>query len=107
MEKGEHDAPLLFFDLSVDTCILSSEEVFMRLIDTIRAWAIKEAFQEKKPAISVTQVNAPDLGETPVQTLQRKRKGTKSKVRGPGFTDKIKNDNEASYKPTVHGVRQR
>lgn len=79
----------------------------MRIIDAIRVWAIKEALQEKKPGISVTESNPPDLGDTPVQALQKTRRGSKSKVRGPGFTDKIKNDNELSYKPTIHGVRQR
>jgi hypothetical protein len=78
----------------------------MRIIDTIRVWAIKEALRkQEKPGISVTQSNPPDLGDTPVQSLQRR--SSKSKVRGPGFTDKIKNDNETNYKPTVHGVRQR
>lgn len=78
----------------------------MRIIDTVRIWAIKKALQEK-PGINVTQSNPPDLGDTPVQVLQKTRKGSKSKVRGPGFTDKMKNDNEMNYKPTVHGVRQR
>lgn len=76
----------------------------MRIIDGIRVWAVKEALQQEKPGVSVTHSNPPDLGDTPVQALQQRR--SKSKIKGPRVTSKIKNDNETDYKPTIHGVRQ-